>query len=84
MVPSVSVLTGRGLTVFGVLNRYLKEAGGSVSPFQFCSKKNFSETLGTEDTFIFLTQVELDPYLSCHRNVRGLEEFLNKTNTGLL
>ena len=33
---------------------------------------------------MFLTQVELDPYLRCHQNVKGLEEFLNKTNTGLL
>ena len=42
------------------------------------------KTVGTGDTFMFLTQAELKPYLRCHRNVRGLEEFLNKTNTGLL
>ena len=41
-------------------------------------------TLETEDTLVFLTEVELDPYRRCHRNVAGLEEFLNKTNTGLL
>ena len=33
---------------------------------------------------MFLTQVELDSYLRCHRNIRGLEEFLNKANRSLL
>ena len=27
---------------------------------------------------MFLTQVELDLYLRCQRNIRDLEEFLNK------
>ena len=31
-----------------------------------------------------LRQVELDSYLRCHRNERGLEEFLNKANRSLL
>ena len=33
---------------------------------------------------MFSTQVELDSDLRCHRNIRGLEEFLNKANRSLL